>query len=56
MLAELALGCPLLPGESEHNQLRRICRLCGLPSRHFLDRCRRADAFFRPRSPTASHS
>jgi hypothetical protein len=44
----------LLPGESEYNQLRRICRLCGLPPRHMLDRCRRADSFFRPRSPTAS--
>lgn len=46
LVAELALGCPLLPGESEYNQLRRTCRLCGPPPLHMLDRSQRAEKFF----------
>jgi len=55
VIAELALGCPLLPGESEYNQLRRTCRLCGPPPSHMLDRSKRAARFFvrcRSRGPS----
>ena len=46
VLAEVALGVPLLPGESEFNQVRRIDMLLGAPPMALLERCRRAERFF----------
>ena len=46
VIAEVALGVPLLPGESEYNQLCRITALLGPPPDSLLERSRRADHFF----------
>ena len=46
VIAEVALGVPLLPGESEYNQVSRIHALLGAPPRALLRRCRRAEHFF----------
>lgn len=49
VIAEVALGVPLLPGESEHNQLARIVASLGPPPPSLLARSRRAGQFFRRR-------
>ena len=46
VVAELALGTPLLPGESEFNQLARVVRLFGVPPPRMLSRSRNAHAYF----------
>ena len=46
VIAEVALGVPLLPGESEFNQLARIHAMLGAPPRSLLSRSRRADTFY----------
>uniref|UniRef100_W5NC79 Homeodomain interacting protein kinase 4 n=1 Tax=Lepisosteus oculatus TaxID=7918 RepID=W5NC79_LEPOC len=44
--AELLLGWPLYPGDSELEQVRLICRTQGLPGAHLLDRASKAHLFF----------
>ena len=46
VIAEVALGVPLLPGESEYNQLCRVCNLFGAPPPALLQRSHRAELFF----------
>ena len=46
VIAEVALGVPLLPGESEFNQLARTTAMLGAPPRALLSRGRRASDFF----------
>jgi serine/threonine protein kinase len=46
VIAEVAVGVPLLPGESEYNQLARITALLGPPPPSLLLRARRAEHFF----------
>lgn len=46
VIAEVALGVPLLPGESEYNQLTRIVEMLGAPPRSLLDQSPRAEHFF----------
>ena len=46
VIAEVALGVPLLPGESEFNQLARICNMLGPPPASLLTRAERAETFF----------
>lgn len=36
VIAEAALGMPLLPGESEYNQLRRVAALIGPPPQELI--------------------
>lgn len=45
ILAELATGCPLFPGEDEADQLACIIELCGMPPARFLATCKRARNF-----------
>ena len=45
ILAELATGCPLFPGEDEGDQLACIVELCGMPPARFLATCKRARNF-----------
>lgn len=45
ILAELATGCPLFPGEDESDQLACIVELCGMPPARFLATCKRARNF-----------
>ncbi|MBN3319080.1 HIPK4 kinase, partial [Atractosteus spatula] len=44
--AELLLGWPLYPGDSEFEQVRLICRTQGLPRAHLLDTASKAHLFF----------
>lgn len=46
VIAEVALGVPLLPGESEYNQLARVTALLGPPPPSLLLRAHRATHFF----------
>ena len=46
VIAEVALGVPLLPGESEYNQLSRMCAMFGPPPPSLLQRAHRAEPFF----------
>lgn len=46
VIAEVALGVPLLPGESEYNQLARTAAILGPPPRALLKRSRRSEDFF----------
>lgn len=45
VVAEVAVGLPVLPGESEYNQLARMCRLLGPPPRALVERALRSDIF-----------
>lgn len=45
VIAEAALGLPLLPGESEYNQLRRIIGLLGPPPADLVDGAGKAHLF-----------
>ena len=45
ILAELAVGCPLFPGEDESDQLACIIEVCGMPPARFLSTCKRARNF-----------
>ena len=45
ILAELATGCPLFPGEDESDQLACVIELCGMPPARFLATCKRARNF-----------
>jgi len=49
ILAELATGCPLFPGEDESDQLACIMELCGMPPARFLATCKRARNFISSR-------
>jgi serine/threonine protein kinase len=53
VIAEAALGVPLFPGESEHNQVARIDRVLGPPPPSLLARSRRSEHFFRLRGGEA---
>ena len=44
--AELFLGLPLFPGESEFNQLARVVEMLGQPPDDLLDQAERATRFF----------
>jgi serine/threonine protein kinase len=48
ILAELASGLPLFPGESECEQLLCIMQVCGIPPDHVLDQATRKKIFFGP--------
>eukprot|EP00020_Sapocribrum_chincoteaguense_P001566 CAMPEP_0170751496 /NCGR_PEP_ID=MMETSP0437-20130122/11481_1 /TAXON_ID=0 /ORGANISM="Sexangularia sp." /LENGTH=844 /DNA_ID=CAMNT_0011090533 /DNA_START=144 /DNA_END=2678 /DNA_ORIENTATION=- len=55
LAAELFLGLPLFPGNSEYDQVRRIVEMCGEPSPAFLDRGKQSLKFFNRRfAPQAS--
>ncbi|KAL1507873.1 hypothetical protein AB1Y20_007480 [Prymnesium parvum] len=45
VVAEAALGLPLLPGESEYNQLRRVVALLGAPPPRLVGAARRTSLF-----------
>jgi len=45
ILAELATGCPLFPGEDEGDQLACIMELCGMPPARFMATCKRVRNF-----------
>ncbi|XP_027200964.2 dual specificity tyrosine-phosphorylation-regulated kinase 2-like [Dermatophagoides pteronyssinus] len=46
ILAELATGYPLLPGENENDQLSCIIELLGMPPQKLIDVSKRAKIFF----------
>ncbi|KAF7490947.1 Dual specificity tyrosine-phosphorylation-regulated kinase 2 [Sarcoptes scabiei] len=46
ILAELATGYPLLPGENENDQLSCIIELLGMPPQKLMDASKRAKIFF----------
>ena len=46
VVAEVALGVPLLPGESEFNQLARTTAMLGAPPQALLRRANRVEPFF----------
>lgn len=48
VMAELYLGCPLFPGDSEFEQVRYICEIQGQPSPHLLSMAPKTTLFFRP--------
>ena len=48
ILAELASGLPLFPGESECEQLLCIMQICGTPPDHILEQATRRKMFFGP--------
>ncbi|KAJ2791642.1 dual specificity protein kinase yak1 [Coemansia linderi] len=52
IVAELFIGIPLFPGNSEHNQLSRIIDMLGLPPTSMLERARRTDEFFNYLGPS----
>ncbi|XP_042201815.1 homeodomain-interacting protein kinase 4-like, partial [Callorhinchus milii] len=56
VMAELHLGWPLYPGNSEYDQIRYVVETQGLPKDHLLNAATKAHHFFR-RSPrqNASH-
>ena len=45
VMAELYLGWPLYPGESEFEQVRYICETQGLPSPHLLTMATKTNRF-----------
>ncbi|XP_036440703.1 homeodomain-interacting protein kinase 4-like [Colossoma macropomum] len=47
VMAELYLGWPLYPGESEFEQVRYICETQGLPSPHLLNMATKTNLFFK---------
>ncbi|XP_072551938.1 homeodomain-interacting protein kinase 4-like [Salminus brasiliensis] len=47
VMAELYLGWPLYPGDSEFEQVRYICETQGLPSPHLLNTATKTCLFFR---------
>ncbi|XP_005414113.1 PREDICTED: homeodomain-interacting protein kinase 4 isoform X2 [Chinchilla lanigera] len=47
VMAELHLGWPLYPGNSEYDQVRYICETQGLPKPHLLHAARKAHHFFK---------
>ncbi|KAL7870701.1 hypothetical protein SRHO_G00081980 [Serrasalmus rhombeus] len=48
VMAELYLGWPLYPGESEFEQVCYICETQGLPSPHLLNVATKTNQFFKP--------
>uniref|UniRef100_A0A4W3GH71 Protein kinase domain-containing protein n=1 Tax=Callorhinchus milii TaxID=7868 RepID=A0A4W3GH71_CALMI len=50
VMAELHLGWPLYPGNSEYDQIRYVVETQGLPKDHLLNAATKAHHFFR-RSP-----
>ena len=46
ILVELLIGLPLFPGESAHNQLRRIVEMRGVPPADMLEAAPGAPTFF----------
>ncbi|CAO3588214.1 unnamed protein product [Absidia cylindrospora] len=50
IVAELFLGIPLFPGNSEYNQLRRIIDMLGMPPQDMLDKGLNSEDFFNKES------
>jgi serine/threonine protein kinase len=48
ILAELYVGAPLFPGESELEQMRYMVSTLGVPPKGMRDRGRRSEQFFEP--------
>ena len=46
MVAELYLGYPLFAGENEQEQISLIMRLCGTPTKEYLQNCKHALKYF----------
>ncbi|XP_041919637.1 homeodomain-interacting protein kinase 4-like [Alosa sapidissima] len=46
IIAELFLGWPLYPGESEYDQVRYICETQGIPHTHLLNSASKAHLYF----------
>mmetsp|Transcript_28871 Transcript_28871/g.27767 ORF Transcript_28871/g.27767 Transcript_28871/m.27767 type:complete len:220 (-) Transcript_28871:480-1139(-) len=44
--AELFLGIPIFPGNSEYDQLSKIFEILGLPSQQLIHKCRMRDVYF----------
>lgn len=51
ILAELHSGCPIFPGESEHEQLLCIMEVKGLPSDDLMEQATRKKLFFDENTP-----
>lgn len=47
IIAELFLGWPLYPGESEYDQVRYICETQGIPHTHLLNSASKAHLYFK---------
>jgi serine/threonine protein kinase len=45
--AELYIGYPIFPGDSEGDQLSRIIEMCGVPSNDVMEISTRKSKFFR---------
>ncbi|XP_053548244.1 homeodomain-interacting protein kinase 4-like [Bombina bombina] len=52
IIAELNLGHPLYPGESEYDQIRYICHTQGMPSNRLLEAGRKSFRFFNKETDT----
>ena len=52
VVAEVAVGVPIMPGESEYNQIARMCRLLGPPPAALCTRAKRTVFFLVPSKPT----
>jgi len=48
ILAELLIGVPLFPGESEHHMLQRIAEILGEPPHHMQAACQHRNFYFNP--------
>lgn len=46
LVAQLALGGPIFPGENEQEQLALIFRAVGSPSHQYLSQCKNTSKFF----------
>jgi dual specificity protein kinase YAK1 len=44
--AELFLGIPIFPGNSEYDQLAKILEILGPPPQHLIQRCKNRDKYF----------
>ncbi|CAG9335412.1 DYRK4_2 [Blepharisma stoltei] len=51
ILAELHSGCPIFPGESEHEQLLCIMEVKGLPPEELMEQATRKNLFFEEMNP-----
>ncbi|XP_076845003.1 uncharacterized protein LOC143490239 isoform X5 [Brachyhypopomus gauderio] len=47
VMAELVLGWPLYPGDSEFDQVRYICETQGLPNSHLLNMASKSSLYFK---------
>ena len=46
IMAELFVGYPIFPGESENDQMSRIIEMIGVPNREVYDISQRRQKFF----------